>query len=78
MLEGGVGFNSDLFGVARTLVRAAEERAKPNAERLREFGEAGLASMEQQLFSKVPFSDDYEITKLTDALTFLAGQLGIE
>src|SRR2546427_6923045 len=33
-LESGWGFNSDYFGIARTLVRMAEESAKPNAQRL--------------------------------------------
>ena len=30
------GFNSASFGIARTLVRLAEEKAKPNVDRLRE------------------------------------------
>ncbi|MES2572545.1 MAG: S46 family peptidase, partial [Verrucomicrobiota bacterium] len=34
LLEGGSAFQSDLFGIARTLLRAAEERAKPNSDRL--------------------------------------------
>src|SRR3954471_322998 len=34
LLEGGAAFNSELFGIARTLLRAAEERSKPNGERL--------------------------------------------
>ena len=33
-LESGSGFNSGLFRYARTLVRAAAERAKPNEDRL--------------------------------------------
>jgi hypothetical protein len=78
MLEGAAGFNSDLFGIARTLVRAAEEKAKPNAERLREFGQANAESLEQKLFSKEPIYDDFEIVKLTDGLTFLAGVLGYD
>ena len=40
-LEGAQGFNTLLFGYARTLVRAAEERTKPNEDRLAEFGDAG-------------------------------------
>jgi hypothetical protein len=41
-IEGAAGFNSDLFGYALMLVRAADEREKPNAERLREYTEAAL------------------------------------
>ena len=76
LLEVGHGFYSDLFGIARTLLRAADEKAKPNSERLREFGEAGLASLEFQLFSEKPVYDDLEQLTLADSLTFLAGKLG--
>ena len=76
LLEAGHGLQCDLFGIARTLLRAAEEKPKPNAERLREFGEAGLASLEFQLFSEKPIYDDLEQLTLADSLTFLAGKLG--
>src|SRR2546422_302215 len=76
LLEVGHGFYSDLFGIARTLLRAADEKPKPNPERLREFGEAGLASLEFQLFSEKPIYDDLEQLLLADSLTFLAGKLG--
>ncbi|HXT40408.1 MAG TPA: S46 family peptidase [Candidatus Angelobacter sp.] len=76
LLEAGQGFHSDLFGIARTLLRAAEEKPKPNAERLREFGDAGLASLEFQLFSEKPIYDDLEQLLLSDSLTFLVGKLG--
>ena len=35
---------------ARTLVRAAAEKAKPNGERLREFRDSNLQSLELRLF----------------------------
>jgi hypothetical protein len=76
LLEVGHGLHSDLFGIARTLLRAAEEKPKLNAERLREFGEAGLASLEFQLFSEKPIYDDLEQLLLADSLTFLIGELG--
>src|SRR5438270_3567664 len=76
LLEVGHGFYSDLFGIARTLLRAADEKPKPNPERLREFGEAGLASLEFQLFSEKPIYDDLEQLTLADSLSFLAGKLG--
>jgi hypothetical protein len=37
--------------IARILVRAAEEKPKPNGDRLREYRDSGLPSLEQQLFS---------------------------
>jgi hypothetical protein len=76
LLEAGHGFNSTLFGIARTLLRASQEKPKPNSDRLREFAEAGLQSLELQLFSEEPIYDDFEQLKLADSLTWLAGQLG--
>lgn len=76
LLEGGAAFNSELFGIARTLVRAAEERPKPNGERLREFNEAGRESLELALFSDKPIHNDLEEILLADSLTYLAEELG--
>ena len=76
LLENGSGFNSHLFSIARTLVRAAEEKAKPNGDRLREFGDARLPSLEHGLFSDEDIHDDFEILKLADGLTFLANYYG--
>jgi hypothetical protein len=76
MLEGGAGFNSSLFGIARTLVRAGDELPKPNKDRLSDFGDAKLPSLKLQLFSKAPIYEGFETAKLTDSLTFLANQLG--
>jgi hypothetical protein len=78
VLEGRAGLNSELFGIARTLVRAAAERPKPNGRRLREFRDSNLESLKFQLFSSAPIYPEYEKTKLADALTFLAGQLGYD
>ncbi|MEA3209426.1 MAG: hypothetical protein QOE70_2483 [Chthoniobacter sp.] len=77
LLEGGSAFNSELFGIARTLLRAGEERPKPNGDRLREFTEAGRESLELALFSDKPIYPDLEELQLTDSLTDLAEQLGI-
>jgi hypothetical protein len=76
LLEMGLGFHSTLFSIGRTLLRAAEEKPKPNAERLREFGQAGLESLEFQLFSEEPIYDDFEQLKLANSLTWLTTQLG--
>ena len=76
LLEVGHGFNSTLFGIGRTLLRAAEEKPKANKDRLREFGQAGLESLEFQLFSEEPIYDDFEELKLANSLTWLATQLG--
>ena len=78
MIERGFGFNSHLFGTARTLARAADERGKPEGERLREFRSSAEDSLKMQLFSTEPVYEDLEIVKLADGLTFLAAQLGFE
>jgi hypothetical protein len=71
MLADGAGFYSKHFDIARTLLRGAEERAKPNAERLEEFGDARLPQLEQHLFSEAPIYDDYEKVTLAYSLTKL-------
>lgn len=76
LLELGHGFDSELFGIARGLVRLAEETAKPNAQRLREYAEAGLDSLKQQLFSEAPIYEDFETVKLADSLSMLMEKLG--
>lgn len=62
--------------LARTLVRAAEEKPKPNPDRLREFRDSALPSLEQQLFSTEPIYKNLETVLLTDALTEMQQSLG--
>ncbi len=76
LVEGGHAFMSDSFGTARSLLRAAEERPKPNGERLKEFGDARRESFELGLFSDKPIYADLEILLLSDALTLFAENLG--
>jgi hypothetical protein len=78
LLEGAMGFNSTLFGYARTIVRAAEELPKPNEKRLSEYGDSGQASLKLKLFSARPIEKDFEIAKLGDSLGWLCEQLGAE
>ena len=76
LLEGTIGFNSQYFGNARTILRAAAEAAKPSGERLREYRDSNRESLELALFSDEPVYDAFEIVKLADSLTFLATSLG--
>jgi hypothetical protein len=76
LFEGGHAMLSDSFFTARSLLRAGEERPKPNGERLKEFGDARRESFELDLFSDKPIYTDLEIVKMTDALTLLAENLG--
>ena len=72
------GFMSRYFEYARDLVRGADERGKPNPERLREFTDAALPSMTQELFSSAPIYPDYERLKLAWSLTKLREWLGTD
>ncbi len=68
-------FDSDLFDIAIKLVRLAEESAKPNEERLREYSDARLDSLKLDLFSDAPIYDDLETAKLADSLSLMAETL---
>ncbi len=70
------GFNSQSFALARALLRAGDERPKPNGQRLTEYADAKRDSFELALFSDKPIYPDYEIITLGDSLTFLVEKLG--
>ncbi len=54
LLESRAGGGSVLFGWAMTLVRGAQERAKPSDQRLPEFADSRLAGVEARLFAERP------------------------
>lgn len=72
------GFNSTYFAIARTLVRLADESAKPNAERLPEYTDARRASLELGLYSPAPIHNDLEELQLADSLGFMVELLGAD
>ena len=72
------GFNVDLALYARTLVRAAEEKPKPNGDRLREYRDSALPSVEQELFSTAPIYKSLETATFALALTQMREALGPE
>lgn len=76
LLEGGRGFNTRLFRIARHLVRLEAERSKPNAERLHEYADANRQSLELELFSQAPIYPQFEEVKLADSLAMLLEMLG--
>ena len=78
LLEKATAFNSTLFDIARTLVRLADETAKPNTDRLREYSESNLDSLKQELFSEAPIYDGLEIAKLTDSLSMFLQMKGVD
>jgi hypothetical protein len=70
------GFYSDLFKYARRLLRAGDERPKPNGERFPEFRDSNRESLELDLFSTEPIHDDLEQVILTDSLSDLTSRFG--
>ncbi|MCA1604772.1 MAG: S46 family peptidase, partial [Acidobacteria bacterium] len=76
MLDLAAGFNTTLFGYARTLVRLADESQKPDAERLPEFTNARRPALEASLYSSAPIYDDFEKLKLANSLAFLQSEYG--
>jgi V8-like Glu-specific endopeptidase len=75
-LEQGRGFTGDLFHIAKTLVRGAEEREKPNDKRFRELRDSALPEVTQHLFSTAPIYDELEIEWLSFSLGKLREELG--
>ena len=77
-LERMRAFDSTLAHFARDLVRGAQQRTVPNDQRLREFRESALPSLEQNLFSTAPIYKTVEIVKLTDSLQQMQQHLGAD
>jgi hypothetical protein len=75
-LERMRGFSSHLAQMARILVRAGQEKPKANPDRLREFRDSALPSLEQQLFSTEPIYKNLETALLDDSLAEMQETLG--
>lgn len=59
-LELGAGSASELYQFARAIVRGAQERAKPSAERLPEYSDARLPLMAKQIIDEQPVDKPLE------------------
>ena len=68
----------ELLGFARTLLRAAEERPKPDGERLREYREASLPALSRHVLSEAPVHPELEKVLLAHALSKLREDLGVD
>jgi len=75
-LEAGYGFRSELFSIARGLVRHAAEKGKPEADRLAEYTDANFPALKQRLLSPAPIYPALEKATLTFSLTKLREALG--
>ena len=76
MMEARAGLGSDLFHFGRALVRAAEEHAKPNGERLPEYTDSRLPLLAKDILDPRPVYPDLEqltlgswLSKLRENLT---------
>lgn len=77
-LREGRALGSDLFRIALTLVRLADELPKPSEERLREYRDSELDSVYLRLYSPAPIYETLEIDRLASGLSLLAELLGCE
>jgi peptidase S46-like protein len=67
---------SQLLGIANELVRLVAEKEKPNGQRLREYRESNMPSLELRLFSPAPIYDGLEEATMTVFLGWMQKQLG--
>ena len=76
LYETTAGQSSRLLPIARHVLRLAVEKAKPNEQRLREYRDSNLPSIEQTLYSPAPLHNSMEIAALTEYLRILQSELG--
>jgi len=67
-----------ILPIARQTYRLAVERGKPNGERLREYAESGLDSLQAGLFSPAPLDPGLEQEILAEYLRFAIRTLGAD
>jgi len=68
ILEQPAAQGSTLFRIARQVLRLSQERAKPNEQRLPEYRDTALGSLELALYSPAPIDDALETALLTQYL----------
>ena len=65
-----------LAGIARALVRVADEKQKPNEQRMRGFQDQQLPAIQAQLMSPAPIFKPLELLQVTNSLTDLLEAFG--
>lgn len=70
------GFRGDLPRYARDIVRAAYEKTLPDNQRIRQFQDAQLPTLEQRLFSTAPVYPELEQVELAESLAEMQAALG--
>ena len=77
-LERRGGFRGTLAGIARDLLRVTDEKTKPNGDRLREYRDSVLPSLEDRLFSTEPVYKSLETMLLAESFAELLDELGAD
>ena len=70
------GFRGDLARYARFIVRAADQRQKPNNQRMHDYQDSQLPTLEQRLFSTAPIYKPLEQVELSESLAEMRDALG--
>ena len=76
LLTTDAGWFSDLLKLALHINRYAEEKLKPNGERLHEYTGAALPEMERGIFSTATIYPGFEVAALTAQLAFWERRFG--
>jgi hypothetical protein len=77
-IENMGGFAGTEPHLARLLVRLVMEKQKPNEQRLREYSESRLPSLEQRLFSTAPIYKSLDTILLASSLAMMRDKLGAD
>lgn len=75
-IEAGAAFSSDLFGMAKRIVRVVTERDKANEDRLRGYTDAEMPRLRQLTLADRPIYPELEILKLSWSLDKMREYLG--
>jgi hypothetical protein len=72
------GMTSDLFKLARDLLRYGDEAGKPDGDRLKEYSDARMPQMKDGILANRPIYDEFELATLTWSLTKVREDLGAD
>lgn len=78
VFEQGLGFYTQYFTIARTLVRWTDEASKPNGQRLPEYSDARKGAIERQMSSDAPIYAGVEQAKLEATLAVMQQMVGAD
>ncbi|WP_227470334.1 S46 family peptidase [Massilia sp. YMA4] len=78
LLERATAFNGLYFRFARFLVRGADERVKPNTERLAQYSTGRIADIEREIHSTGPVYAELEQVRMIASLTRMRDMLGTD